>query len=91
MIHEVAAIPLGEEVTIRYRGALNHHTSPEECGKVFTLVKPKLAVFSHVIQFQGVSLEEMMTRTRHEYDGTVVFGEDMMQIEVGDKVRVLDQ
>ena len=90
LVHEVAAVPLGEEVSTRYRGALSHHTSPEDCGKVFSIAKPSLAVFTHVFQFQGVSLEEMMRRARSEYDGSVVFGEDMMQIEVGDSVRVLN-
>jgi len=87
LIHEVAAGPLGEELPEGYKMALDHHTLPEECGKVFSLVKPKLAVYYHIIQFQGVSLEEMMTRT--EYDGPVLFGEDLMRIEVGDSVKVL--
>jgi len=91
LVHEVAAGPLGEVLPSHYRIPLNHHTLPEECGRVFSLVKPKLAVFTHVIQFQGISQEEMMARTRSEYDGPVVFGEDMMQIEVGEEVRVLNR
>lgn len=89
LIHEVAAGPLGEELPDRFKMALSHHTMPEECGKVFSLVKPKLAVYYHVIQFQGVSLEEMMTRTRTEFDGPFVFGEDTMKIDVGDAVKVI--
>ena len=76
LIHEVAAIPLGEDVVDRYKVALNHHTLPEECGKIFSIVKPKLAVYTHIIQFQGVSLGEMMNRTKMEYDGPVIFSED---------------
>ena len=68
---------------------LAHHTLPDECGVVFSQVKPKLAVYHHIIQFQGVSLEEMMARTRKEYDGPILFGEDLMRIEVGDSVKVL--
>jgi len=88
LIHEVAAGPLGVEIPDRFQIALAHHTLPEECGKVFSFVKPKLAVYTHIIQFEGVTLDEMMERTRKEYDGPVVFGEDMMQIEIGDTVRV---
>ena len=91
LIHEVAAGPLGEALPDHYRGPLNHHTLPEECGKVFSIVKPGLAVYTHVIQFQGVSLDEMMDRTRVEYSGPVVFGEDLMQIEVGESVQILDR
>ena len=90
LIHEIAAAPLGEKIPERYVLPLAHHTSPEECGKVFSATNPKLAVFYHVIQFEDVSLEEMMERTRTEYDGAVMFGEDLMEIEIGDTVRVLN-
>lgn len=89
LVHEVAAGPLGEDLPDRYRIPLSHHTLPEECGKIFSLVYPKLAVYTHVIQFQGVSIEEMMTRTRAMYNGPVVFGEDLMRIEIGNSVKVL--
>ncbi len=36
-------------------------------------------------------IEQMMGRTMKEYDGPVIFGEDLMQIEVGEKVRVLNR
>jgi ribonuclease Z len=89
LIHEVAAGPLGEDLPDRMRLPLGHHTLPEECGVIFSQVKPKLAVYNHIIQFQGVSLEEMMATTKKEYDGPVLFGEDLMKIEVGDSVKVL--
>jgi len=89
LVHEVAAGPLGEELPDRWRIPLSHHTLPEECGVIFSKVKPRLAVYYHIIQFQGVSLEEMMARTRKEYDGPVLFGGDLMRIEVGDSVKVL--
>ena len=56
---------------------------------VFSEVSPKLAVYYHVVQFQGVSLGEVMDRTRKEYGGPVLFGEDLMKIEVGDSVKVM--
>jgi len=90
LVHEVVAAPLGVEVPGRLRLPMRHHTFPEECGKIFSRVKPKLAVFYHVLQFLGVSLDEIMARTRTVYDGPVVFGEDLMQIEVGESVRVLN-
>ena len=89
LIHEVAAGPIGVELPPRQRRPLVHHTQPEEAGRVFSMAKPKMAVYNHIIQFQNVSLDEMMIRTREEYDGQVLFGEDMMKIEVGDSVKVL--
>jgi ribonuclease Z len=91
LIHEIAAGPLDVKIPDRYELALAHHTLPEECGKIFSAVNPRLAVFTHMIQFEGVSLEEMMARTRSEYDGPLVFGEDLMQIEIGEEVRVINR
>lgn len=91
LIHEVCAAPMNCDVPERYKAPMSHHTSPEECGRVFSAVKSKLAVFTHVIQFEGVSLEEMMERTRKEYSGPVIFGEDLMHIEVGEEVKVLNR
>jgi len=89
LIHEVAAGPSDVELPASQRRPLAHHTLPEEAGRVFSKVKPGLAVYYHIIQFQGVSLDEMMARTRNEYDGAVLFGEDLMRIEVDDSVKVL--
>lgn len=89
LIHEVAAAPIGAELSNDIRYILSLHTGPEECGKVFSRVNPRLAVYYHIVQCLGVSLEEMMDRTRKMYSGPVVFGEDLMRIIVGDSVKVL--
>lgn len=88
LIHEVAAAPLGADLSsVRYFMSL--HTLPEECCRIFSATKPKLAVYTHVLQYQGVSLEEIMERTRQGYNGRVVFGEDLMRIDVEDSVMVV--
>jgi ribonuclease Z len=91
LIHEVCTLPVGEVGSDRFRLRVSHHTLPEDCGKVFSAVGPKLAVFYHFVQFPDVSLDGIMERTRSEYDGPVVFGEDMMQIEIGDSVKILNR
>ena len=63
------------------------HTTPEEAGEIFTRVKPKLAVYSH-IQFLGTTVEELIAATRKTYDGPLEVGEDLMIIEVGDEIQV---
>jgi ribonuclease Z len=60
-----------------------HHTSPEQAGELFNRLKPKLAVFSHV-----TSSPNIMPRARKTYSGPLEFGEDLMRIEIGDKVSV---
>jgi ribonuclease Z len=66
---------------------VEHHTSPEQAGEVFTRVKPKLAAYSHALLL-GVSVDETLSRTRSAYQGPLVVGEDLMRFEVGDSVTV---
>lgn len=63
-----------------------HHTDPEEAGRIFASVKPKLAVFSHynVIADPSAALRLV----RQNYSGAVEFGEDSMTLEIGDTVTV---
>jgi ribonuclease Z len=90
LVHEVAAAPLADEVPEGIRFVLAHHTVPEDCGNIFSKADPKLAVYNHIIQFMGVTLEEIMTRTTNVYSGPVVIGEDMMKIEIGDSIQVFN-
>ena len=59
-----------------------HHTDGVEAGQVFARVKPRLAVFSHGGGPAAVSL------VRQNYSGPVEIGEDMMSIDVGEKVEI---
>ena len=88
LIHEVAAAPLDEEIPEGIEFILSYHTVPEECGQIFTRVRPKLAVYNHILLFMGVTLEEVMERTKSVYDGSIIVGEDMMQIQIGETVQV---
>jgi ribonuclease Z len=90
LIHEVAAAPLGATISDNVKYILSLHTGPEECSMVFSSVKPKLALFNHVIQCMGVSLKETMDRTLKGYDGLAVFGEDLMRIKISNKVEILN-
>ena len=51
-------------------------------------MKPKLAVYSHLVlvdPFDAATLPEL---TRETYDGKVLVGEDLMSFAIGDDVRV---
>ena len=62
-----------------------HHTTPEEAGRVFTKVAPKLAVYSHIVP---PDVPDVVPHTRKTYAGPLEVGEDLMSIEIGDQVRV---
>ena len=94
VIHEVAAAR--EEILAfdeRIQLILDHHTTPEEAGIVFDRVGPKLALYSHLTLLGSpdspeVTLEELIQRTRTNYAGRLLVGEDLMRIEIGEAVSV---
>ncbi|MCC8955973.1 MBL fold metallo-hydrolase [Bradyrhizobium sp. Pear77] len=93
LIHEVAVIdPDLFTAYPNYRAIENHHTSPEEAGKIFTQAKPKLAVYSHIVfasqpPTQDVPEDALLKRTRTTYQGPLVIGRDLMSFVISDKVE----
>ena len=94
LIHEVAAAQ--DELVAsdeKFGLILAHHTTPEEAGIVFERVAPGLAVYSHLTLLAGpgipeVTLEELVARTRTNYSGKLLVGEDLMSFDIGDEVGV---
>jgi ribonuclease Z len=62
---------------------LAKHTTPEQAGEIFTRVKPRLAVYSH-----APNAERVVTQTRKTYTGPLQGAEDMLTIEIGEKIEV---
>ena len=61
---------------------------------VFAKVNPKLAVYTHLVMLSGPTIPEaplasLITRTRTNYQGPLVIGEDLMSFIVDDKVSIL--
>jgi ribonuclease Z len=71
----------------RMQRILGHHTSPEEAATVFNRVKPKLAVYSHIVPGDTTALVPL---PRKSYAGPLAVGEDLMSIEIGETVVVHD-
>lgn len=87
LIHEVVLAPTDINPSTRGYHAFAHHTTPEQAAEVFSRVKPKLAVYSHIVSNWGVKDEELILRTRRLYSGPFEVGEDLMSFVVGDSVR----
>jgi ribonuclease Z len=90
LVHEVldtqAYAALANGYTPEQRAAvIAHHTTTEDAGKIFTKVAPKLAVYSHIVPADAAGL---VSHTRKTYSGPLQVGEDLMQIEIGDRVVV---
>jgi ribonuclease Z len=95
LVHEVFAARaelLDKSATARR--ILDVHTTPEDAGRIFSRVKPRLAVYSHLVLFSNdpaispLSVADILSRTRTIYDGTVESGEDLMVIEIGERIKV---
>ncbi len=70
-----------------YVQVLGHHTRPQEAGRVFQTVQPKLAVYSHIV-LADVTIPQLVARTRETYSGPLLVGEDLMKVVVGPSVTV---
>ncbi len=90
LIHEVAMIPeqLFEEFPV-FRAILDHHTTPEEAGEVFSVAQPKLAVYSHIVLSgrpdEGIPFptpQELLAATRTTYCGELLAGIDLMKFSI---------
>jgi ribonuclease Z len=74
----------GNRTRDQIENIIGHHTSLQEAGEVFSRVKPKLAVYSHVLG----KADDVVAGTRKTYSGPLEVGEDLMTIEIGDRVEV---
>lgn len=95
LIHEVAqAKPELLRESDAARRIIGHHTTPEEAGRIFSKVKPKLAVYSHISLLtmgSGVAaptMEELVAATRTTYTGPLEVGDDLMTVDIGRTVSV---
>jgi ribonuclease Z len=93
LIHEVCIARPELLANAYYQRVVDHHTSPREAGQVFSLAKPKLAVYSHLV-FLGndkvprATVDDIVAGTRETYSGPLQVGEDLMSFEIGDTVIV---
>lgn len=92
LVHEVvspevefrAAQVVGPDAVER---VLSHHASPEQVGEIFARVKPRLAVYSHIVPSPTLP-DDLIPPTRKTYDGPLAVGYDLMTIVIGDTIEV---
>ena len=61
---------------------LAKHTTPEQAGELFARAKPRMAVYSH-----APDAERVLTQTRKTYAGPLMGAEDMLTIDIGEKIE----
>ncbi|HBL27991.1 MAG TPA: MBL fold metallo-hydrolase [Acidobacteria bacterium] len=92
LVHEV----ISPEVELRrtqVQGAraidaiIAHHATPEQAGTIFSKVKPRLAVYSHIVP-SPTTAEDLIGPTRRTWTGPLAVGYDLMTIVIGDTIEV---
>lgn len=95
LFHEVAAAR--PELLRRSEAArriIGHHTTPEEAASVFGRVRPRLAVYTHIVllttepDIASPTTADVVKATRARYPGPFEVGEDLMTVEVGTRITV---
>ena len=78
----------------------NVHTSPEQAGAIFSLTKPKLAAYTHIIFFGGPAFSsptpapttrDLIRQTRKTYKGPLAVGVDLMFFDIGERTIAVRQ
>jgi ribonuclease Z len=88
LVHEVVIAPDTLKKTDPKYNVLAHHTTPEQACQVFNAVKPKLAVYSHIVRLYDAKTDEIVKRTKQHYSGPFELGQDLMVFIVGDSVSM---
>jgi ribonuclease Z len=66
---------------------IGYHTTPQQAGEIFSLVKPRMAIFSHILP-PGAAERDIIPLTKKSYAGAAALGEDLMVIDVGEKIEI---
>lgn len=97
VVHEVAATT--PELIARSKVVQTifaHHTSPQEAGRAFGLIKPKLAAYTHLVMIgdertAAPGTDELVRQTRETYAGPLAVGSDLMSFDVRDDKVVVNE
>jgi ribonuclease Z len=88
LVHEVIVAPDTLSKSDPKYPIFAHHTTVEQAAKVFNEVEPKLAAYSHIAKLYGRNEQELLQRTKANYSGPIVVGEDLMSFSITDSVSV---
>jgi ribonuclease Z len=92
LVHEVVS-PEAERRLAQVRDPaaieriIAHHTTAEEAGRLFARVRPRLAVYSHIVPSPATD-RELIAPTRRAYKGQLEVGRDLMTITIGERIEV---
>jgi ribonuclease Z len=88
LVHEVTAVAGSAAEDPRQLKRIGaNHTTPEQAGEVFARTKPRLAVYNHLLLFGSATADDLIPATRRQYDGPLMVGEDLLQVDIGPEIQ----
>jgi ribonuclease Z len=92
LVHEVLAPDVERRLSqmrdpAATQRVIEHHATPGDAGRVFAAVKPRLAVYSHIVP-SPTTAQDLEGPTRKTYAGPLLVGKDLTVIDVGDTIDV---
>jgi ribonuclease Z len=93
LIHHVCIAPAALMPNIMLQHVISLHTSPREAGQVFSLAKPKLAAYTHLLfiatdRVPPATVDDVVAGTRETYSGPLLVGADLMSFDIGDTITM---
>jgi ribonuclease Z len=89
LVHEVtAAAGSAAEGAAQLARISRNHTTPAQAAEVFNRARPRLAVYNHLLLFGGAKPSDLVPMTRNGYTGPLEVGEDLMRIDIRDRLDV---
>ncbi|HEX9454497.1 MAG TPA: MBL fold metallo-hydrolase, partial [Candidatus Binatia bacterium] len=88
LVHEVTAVAGSAAEDPRQLKRIGaNHTTPEQAGEVFARTQPRLAVYNHLLLFGSATAADLVPATRRKYDGPLMVGEDLLQVDIGPEIQ----
>jgi len=88
LIHEVVIAPDTLSKLDSDYHIFAHHTSIEQASRIFNEVSPKLAAYYHIVKLHGRNEQDLLERTKSNYLGQFIIGEDLMSFSISDTVSI---
>ena len=85
-MHEVAIAPDTLSKSDPQYNILMHHYR-EQAANIFNQVHQNLLPI-HIVKIHGLTEEDIMKKTKANYQGQVIMGEDLMSFSIDDTVSV---
>jgi len=73
---------------------LQHHTTPQQAGEMFSVARPKMSALIHIATpsrrgSSPIKLEDIKARAEEFYDGSIIIAEDLMRFEISDDINII--